>query len=75
MPDVPTDAPLSAQDGETYTNALTTVGSDEAPRLRAALIEINEACYPNGGVPAWVIVEDVRQILEKLDIPSQSEGH
>lgn len=25
MPDVPTDAPLSIQDNETYTNAITTV--------------------------------------------------
>jgi hypothetical protein len=25
VPDVPTDAPLSTQDGETYVNAITTV--------------------------------------------------
>lgn len=47
----------------------------EVERLRTAFAEINEACHPNGGVPAWVIVEDVIQIVEKLDIPSQSEGH
>jgi hypothetical protein len=35
MPDVPTDAPLSMLDNETYTNAITTVVGEARLRLDA----------------------------------------
>jgi hypothetical protein len=82
MPDVPTDAPLSTQDDETYTNAITTVAGEVGfhidAQTRVMLKEAFEAGekYGRDDIMAPSFDEWLDGFIErKLDIPSQSEGH